>query len=243
MNGTIFMLTVKELIGQRRSLLMFLLAAVPLGLAVIFRVSDPVDQHDWTANTLMDGTVLTIVLPLSCLILGTAAIGREIEDGTVLYLLTKPLARLQIVGAKFTAAALLAIAFIVPATALAGFIAIQGVAEGGIVVGFTAAVALGILAYTALFVLISVVTSRALLASLAYVFVWEALVTRLFSATSYLSIRHYCLGIADFIADVSADDFQAKLGVEALVLVVAVTIGAIFFAVRRLETLEVTESE
>lgn len=243
MNATIFKLTVREFISRRQSLLLFLFAAMPVGLAVIFRISDPRDQQDWTANFLMDGTVVTIVLPLASLILSTAAIGSEIENGTVLYLLTKPISRLEIVGAKFAAAAMLLVIFIVPATATAGFIAIQGAPESGVVIGFTLAVAAGALAYVALFLLLSVVTSRALLAGLAYVIIWETLVTELFPATSYVSVRQYCLGIADTIASGKADEFQAELGAEALVLAAAVTVGALLLATRRLETLEISESE
>ena len=47
--------------------------------------------------------------------------------------------------------------------------------------------------------MLSVVTSRALIAGLIYVFIWEGLVNGLFAGTRLLSVRHYTLGVADSI--------------------------------------------
>ncbi len=100
------------------------------------------------------------------------------------------------------------------------------------------------LAYTAVFVLLSVATSRALLVGLGYVFIWEGLVTELFSGTRYLSVRQYCLGIADLITSVRERDFEANLGgVEGLVLAAAVTAVALALAVRRLQSFELASTD
>jgi ABC-2 type transport system permease protein len=89
-----------------------------------------------------------------------------------------------------------------------------------------------------------VATSRALLIGLAYVFVWEGLLTNLFTGTAYLSVREYCRAIADAITTVDPDIFESQIGIGyALPLLIAVTVGALYFAVRRLEALELSESE
>jgi len=238
MNATVFKLTLRQFAGQRRSLLLFGLALVPVALAVLFRLGEHADQHEETAHFLAD-VVITAILPLACLILGTSALGSEIEDGTAVYVLAKPVPRRDIIAAKFAASALIAAAFLVPATAVSGLIGLQGVSEEGIATGFTIAVLVGVFAYTAVFMLLSVATSRALLIGLAYVFIWEGLITELFSGTRYLSIRQYCLGIADLISTVSERDFEANLGgVEGLVLAGVVVATALVFAVRRLEAFE-----
>jgi ABC-2 type transport system permease protein len=244
MNVTVFTLTLRQFAGRRRSLLLLLLALVPVAVAIIYRLGEHVDQHDWTANVLLNGIVMTSVLPLACLILGTSALGSEIEDGTTVYILAKPVPRYEIVAAKFAASALVAAAFVLPATIISGLIALQGVPKDGIVTGFAIATLVGVFAYTAVFVLLSVATSRALLFGLAYVFIWEGLVTELFSGTRYLSIRQYCLGIADLISKVSEDDFQANLGgVEGLMLATIVAAAALVLAVRRLEAFELTDTD
>ena len=244
MNATVFTLTLRQFAGRRRSLLMFGLALVPVAVAIIYRLGEHLEQHDLTANVLLNGIVVTTILPLVCLILGTSALGSEIEDGTAVYILAKPVPRREIIAAKFASSALVAAAFVVLATAISGLIALLGVPNEGIVAGFAVATLFGVFAYTAIFMLLSVATSRALLFGLAYVFIWEGLVTELFSGTRYLSIRQYCLGIADLIAGVSKQDFEANLGgPEALILATVATAIALVLAVRRLEAFELTDTD
>ncbi|HEY5639808.1 MAG TPA: ABC transporter permease, partial [Dehalococcoidia bacterium] len=195
MNAAVFTLTLRQFAGQRRSLLMFGLALVPVALAIIYRLGEHADQHHETANFLAD-VVVTAILPLACLILGTSALGSEIDDGTAVYILAKPVPRREIIVAKFAAVVLISAAFVVPATGVSGLIGLQGVSGEGIVAGFVVATLVGVFAYTAVFILLSIATSRALLVGLAYVFIWEGLMTELFSGARYLSIRQYCLGIA-----------------------------------------------
>lgn len=243
MNATVFTLTLRQFAGQRRSLLMFGLALIPVALAIIFRLGEHLDQQGETANFLAD-VVVTAILPLACLILGTSALGSEIEDGTAVYILAKPVPRRDIIAAKFAASVLIAAAFVVPATVASGLIGLQGVSNEGIVTGFAIATLVGVFAYTAVFILLSVATSRALLFGLAYVFIWEGLITELFSGTRYLSIRQYTLGIADFFATVSKQDFEATVGgPEAFVLAVFAAAAALVLAVRRLEAFELTDTD
>jgi ABC-2 type transport system permease protein len=244
MNLTVFTLTLKQFAGRRRSLLMFGLALIPVLVALVYRLGEHLEQHHWTANILLDGIVVTSILPLACLIFGTSALGSEIEDGTAVYILAKPVRRREIIGAKFAAATLVEAVFVLPATVVSGLIALQGVSEEGIVMGFAIATLFGVFAYTAVFVLLSVATSRALLIGLGYVFIWEGLVTELFTGSRYLSIRQYCLGIADLISTVSEGDFEANLGgPEGLILVAVAAAVALLLAVRRLEAFEFTDTD
>lgn len=244
MNATVFFLTLRQFLGQRRSLLLVLLAIVPIALAAIYRLGDALDRYEWTAEVLLDGNIIATVLPLACLILGTAALGSEIEDGTAVYLLAKPIPRLDIVIAKFAATALVIATFIVPATAISSVIALEGVPMENVPAGFAIATALAVLAYSALFIFLSVATSRSLIFGLAYVFIWEGLVTELFTGTRWISIRHYTLGVADLLTTIDPDFFDAELtGIPALSLITIVTITALWLATRRLERLELTETD
>ena len=76
----------------------------------------------------------------------------------------------------------------------AGAIALYDQPKGDILLGFGVGIVLGGLVYSALFVLLSIVTSRALIAGLIYVFIWEGLVNGFFAGTRLLSVRHYTLG-------------------------------------------------
>ena len=244
MNPTVFSLTIQQFFGRRRSLAMFGLATVPILVALVFQLGDHLDQHDWTANVLFRDVVITTVLPLICLILGSSAFGSEVEDGTAVYILAKPIPRSEIIIAKFAASVLVGATILVPATALSGLIALQGTSEEGLVIGFVLATLVGVAAYSGIFILLSVISSRALLFGLGYVFIWEGIATSLFTGTRFLSVRHYCLGIADLISSVDKQDFEAKLGgAEAIVLAGIVIAAAILIAIRRLQAFELSEPD
>lgn len=245
MNGTVFRLTLRQLAGSRRTWLLGLLASlIPIGLAAIYRAGEGDDPLDWTANVLLDNLMLTVVAPLVCLLLGTSALGSEIEDGTAVYLLSKPVPRRAIILSKAMAAFVVSAAFLLPATAIAPLLSLEGTQGDGIVAGFFAAAVLGIVAYTVLFVLLSIITSRALFIGLAYVFIWEGAVGDLFTGTRYFSIHQYCLGIADALSDVDTDIFNAALtGIESIVLILLAITGATFLATRALGSFELRETD
>jgi len=90
---------------------------------------------------------------------------------------------------------------------------------------------------------LSVVTSRALIAGLVYVFIWEGLINGLFAGTRLLSVRYYTLGVADIFVDLPRSVFDAKLGpVAAVGLMIAVCGVSVWYAIRRLQRFEIGET-
>ena len=241
MNYAVFKLTMQELTGRRHLALVGLLALLPTFVAIAYRLGNQrTDPPQWTADVLLDGVVVTILLPLVALIFGTSAMGSEIEDGTVIHLLSKPVPRREIIQAKLASACLLTALVVLPSAALSGTIAIWGSPEQGIVTGFVMASLIGALAYTSIFVMLSVLTNRALFAGLGYVFLWEGLVTQLFSGSRYFSVRQCCLGVADLIASAGEKTFSAQVGgVESLIILAITVFGSVVLAVRLLESFDV----
>ena len=244
MIGIIFGLTLRQMLGRGRTILIGLLALLPVLVALVYRLgSQDTEQQEWAATVLFDGFVVTTFLPLTALVFGTAVLGAEIEDGTAVYLLSKPVARSRIIVAKLLAAWALTTATVLSSGLAAGAIALYDKPEAGILLGFGVGIALGGLVYSALFVMLSVVTSRALIAGLVYVFIWEGLVNGLFAGTRLLSVRHYTLGVADSFVDLSASSFDAALD-PATALVLMLAFGAVtsWYAVRRLRRFEIGET-
>jgi ABC-2 type transport system permease protein len=242
--GIIFRLTLGQMLGRGRTILIGLLALLPVLIALVYRLgSQDTEPQEWAANVLLDGLVVSTFLPLAALVYGTAVLGAEIEDGTAVYLLSKPIARSRIIVAKLLAAWTLTTATVLASALVAGAIALAGEPGAGILLGFGVGIVLGGLVYSALFVLLSVVTSRALIAGLIYVFIWEGLVNGLFAGTRLLSVRHYTLGVADFFVDLPAHDFDAPLDpATALVLMLVFGTAATWYAVRRLRGFEIGET-
>src|SRR5215213_979045 len=98
--------TLRGLLGRRRILLLLLLAALPVLVALVIRLGG--GRAD--AAGILDSLGIRTVLPLVALVIGTAVIGSEVEDGTLVYLLVKPIARWRTALAKVLVAAGLTIA-------------------------------------------------------------------------------------------------------------------------------------
>jgi ABC-2 type transport system permease protein len=244
MNFPIARLTARMLLGQRRTVIVLLLALLPVGIALLFRFSAPdtTDPERFTSRGLLGGIVTTTILPLISLIFATGAFGQDIEDGTAVYLLATPIPRRDIVVTRIVVAWLAAAALLVPSTAVAGAIAIQS-GDPGIVLGFTVAMAAGTLIYAITFTWLSIATSRALVAGLLYVFLWEGALSGLFGGIRFLSIRQYTAGIAGAFFDLPATVYQPRLD-PAPAIILGAVVGVLFLvlAVRRLQRWEVGEA-
>jgi ABC-2 type transport system permease protein len=184
--------TLRGLLGRRRTILLVLLAGLPVLIALLIKISG--GRPD--ADRILDTLVIRTVMPLVALIVGTAAIGSEIEDGTAVYLIIKPIQRWRIALAKMLVAAGLTAALVVPAVLLSTLILGSRSDTTTTLVGFGVACLVGGSAYAAAFVTLSLFTSRALLLGLAYVLIWEGVLSGILEGTKFLSIRQATLGVA-----------------------------------------------
>ncbi|MGQ5261718.1 ABC transporter permease subunit [Micromonospora sp. ZYX-F-536] len=230
--STVTWITARGLFGRRRFLLLLPLPLVLLGLAVLCR-SLGVDPGEWGPPVLV-GLGLAVVLPVVALIIGTGVLGAEIDDGTVVHILTKPLPRWQIVLPK------LAVAAGVTAVTVAVPLYVAGVLADSVRLGLAlaAAAALGALAYSALFLALSLVTRRPVLLGLVYVLIWEGLLGNFVSGTKVLSIQQYVIALADRIAPTGLLETTVSVPV-ASVMTALVSIGFTVLAVDRLRSFSV----
>lgn len=246
MIGEVARVTARQLLGRRRMIVLVLLAAVPIALAGLLRVVGPTGSQrpDELIEGVFVGLIVTVLLPLVAVVLGTTAFGAEIEDGTVVYLLTKPVRRGAVVLAKWTVAASIAVALVTGATVISGFVGLAGTrAWPGTVAGYGIAVAAGSVVYVSVFVALSLVTSRALIVGLVYVIAWEGALADWFPGVRFLSIRQYTLAIADAAG---ADGRAAGDTLDPLVAVLlacVVVVVALAVAVRRLQDFEIPEAD
>lgn len=191
--NAIVTVTLRGLLGRRRTVLMLLLVALPILVGVVIRLGG--GRAD--AAEILDTLVIRTVLPLVALIIGTAAIGSEIEDGTAVYLLVKPVPRWRIAVTKLVVASGLTATLVVAPTIVTGLL-VGGTGETALAttMGFTVAVLLGGVAYACAFTTLGAWTTRALVIGLAYTLIWEGVLAGLLEGTRFLSIRQATLGIA-----------------------------------------------
>jgi ABC-2 type transport system permease protein len=102
-------------------------------------------------------------------------------------------------------------------------------------IGLGLGAALGAAVYTAVFLLISTITRHPVAFALAYVAVWEGLVTNLVSGAKYLSAEQYSLGVANAIAKNGSLDSHLT-ATTALILAAVASVAALALAANRLRS-------
>ncbi|HYI66913.1 MAG TPA: ABC transporter permease [Candidatus Limnocylindrales bacterium] len=236
MIATLAFLTLRALLNRRRTLLLGLLGALIVVVAAIYRLGGPAagESADFTGRLLANFGI-AVLLPLVTVIVGTAALGSELDDGTIVYLLAKPVPRPLIVVVKLVVAWAVSSLLVALPILVAGIVGTGG--DPGLGIGYGLAAVLGALEYTAVFLALSLVTSRALVIGLAYVVVWEGVVAGLFAGTRIVSIRQHALAVADALGGDGAVPAELAVG-TAIVVGGIVTVAVIALAVRRLALVE-----
>ncbi|GAA0795951.1 ABC transporter permease [Spirilliplanes yamanashiensis] len=231
-NPTIASITARGLFGRRRVLVLLPLPLLLVGLALLMRAND-VPARDW-GQPLLVGLGLAVLLPITALIVGTGVLGSEIDDGTVVHILTKPLSRAEILLSKYVVAVGVTVVTAAVPLFVAGYLA-SGVRLG---LGLVAGAALGALAYSALFLLLSLLTSRPVLLGLVYVLVWEGLLGTWVSGTRVFSVEQYVITVTDRLAPTDLLTPNVSL-TSSLIMAAIITAGAGVLAVNRLRSLSV----
>jgi len=217
--GPLVRVTVQSLLGRRRILLMLLLVALPVLVGLAIRLGG--GRAD--AAVILDTLVIRTVLPLVALVIGSAALGSEIEDGTVVYLLVKPVPRWVVALAKIVVAVGLTLVLTVPPMLVTAVLI--GTATGGSLgpsLAFVLAAIAGGAAYASVFTTLGALTTRALVVGLAYTLLWEGVLAGLLEGTRFLSIRQATLGIAAALGGRDPDVASLEPTVSLVVLVLAI---------------------
>ncbi|MFI0484080.1 ABC transporter permease [Actinomadura sp. 9N215] len=238
MNSTIAMITFRSMLGRKRALLLLGLPLILLVLAVILRATGNNDL-DVSSDVLQQFGLATL-LPLLALIAGTGVIGPEIDDGQIMYVLTKPIPREVIVLTKLVVAIILVTVFAVVPTLLAGLVLIGTTA--GVTPAFTVGVLVGGVTYSAVFVALGVASRNAATIGLLYALVWESLLGSFAPGAKSASIQQWSLSVTDALTTASPVESSVNVTL-AIVLLAVVTLLATFLATFRLRSLPVASAD
>jgi ABC-2 type transport system permease protein len=246
-DATVARLTSTSVLGRRRALVLLLLPVALLGLCVLARVLAALDgdvEQDLAGALsvdLLSGFGLGVLLPLLGLIAGTGVIGPEIDEGSIVYLLAKPIDRFTIVLTKLAVAVSVVLLLGVLPIAIAGVV-LTG--ELGLVTwAFTVGALTGGLAYCTLFLLLAVVTRHAVVVGLIYALVWESVVGQFVPGVQNLSAQQWSLAtVVGVLGDDAARlELTAAVGpTTGAVLLALVAIGSTVYAGVRLKRLRLS---
>jgi ABC-type transport system involved in multi-copper enzyme maturation permease subunit len=103
----LFRSALRDLTRPKRIIVALVLIALPTLLAMLFRFGMSAEEYSGEAvyNTLESGVVFGFLLVILSVVFGTGVLAQEIEQKTIVYLLTRPVPRWRIMLMKFLGAA------------------------------------------------------------------------------------------------------------------------------------------
>jgi ABC-2 type transport system permease protein len=207
------------------------LGVVGVAIALVARADDRVDAGARFVNAYG----LVVVVPIVCLVFASAVLGDLQEDGTLVYLWLKPVERWRIV----LAAAMAVATVVFPLVGVPMLVAAAVTGDGAdLLVGTAAAVGVGLVAYSGLFLWLGLRVRRSLAVGLAYIMIWEGFVARAGDSASRLAIRSYTRSV---LSHATGAEFELGDVTQpwAVVVPLAVGIAALALATRRLRRQDV----
>ena len=178
-------------------LIVFALLPALLGMLILSAKDIPIGRGEELYNGLTDQMVFGFVLVMIAAVSGTGALAQEIERKTIVYLLTRPVARWRIALWRFVTALLLtAIVAAVSLWLCAGLCFGSSMWHSDIVRRDTGVVLLGALSYTSLFFLLGVAVNRPLIVAVFFAFGWESWVPNMPGSFARISLMSYLRALA-----------------------------------------------
>ena len=226
-------LTGRQLFAKQRLVVAIGLMLMPALIAIIFRLTadDPSDSVGFISTVYRD-IVIGVLVPIAALVFGTTAFGGEVEDGTLIYLMVKPVPRWQLALSKYVVALLSTVVIVTPAILLA-WVLTPGPIPFMLPAGYIVGACVGAALYCAIFVTLGITSRRALALGLLYIVAFENVLSRNVVGAKSLSVREFSLAVCKKVIGTAAafTDFTVSMGtvwtMGTIFLVVALAMGVV----------------
>jgi ABC-2 type transport system permease protein len=234
---TVYLLTLRQLSGRWRLLIMTVLAAMPVTIAVLtLRTAHAPSVGEFEALVL--GAMLVgSIAPMIVLAIAAPAFANEIEDKTLANLVLSPIARSHIAMPKLLATITIAAPFMAASAFATSYVAFLG--DTTATVAVTVAAVVGVAMYASAFVWLGLLTTQAIGVGLLYIVLWEGLFSGYVSGVRLLSIRHFSIALMHGLDD---RRFAASSHLNlAVVVIISVLVfaGFLLLSIRRLRRMDV----
>lgn len=235
MNATIARLSWRSVVGQRRGILLAVLPALLVLLSILTVVFTD-GSLGIEPVTMVFG--FSLVLPLVALLVTNGVLGPEIEDGSILYLLSKPISRYTVVTSKVGVA--LALTVVLGAGSVLVSALVLEVDDPGQAFAIGLGAVAASFAYCGLFIALAALTRHGTIAGLIYVIILEGALASWLDGLRYISMGFFGRRIVGAVDDgltlVSRDMNLAY----AVCAVVVVAVGGVWLAGWRLRSFELS---
>jgi len=211
--------SVREMARRRRLISLGLINLLPVLVVGAIRIWFP--GQGITAQMQLAGlshdTFIPFLIPIAAMAVGIPAIGEQIEDGTIVFMWTRPIKRRAIYLGRLLAAQIVSTVLMSGSLALCFLIMVS---EGTSVITFDflklyvttfMIIGLGAFTYSALFAAMGTFFKKPVLPAILLAFGWENLVTNIPARVQELSLRFHLQNLIDR-PPAAPDDLPGILG-------------------------------
>lgn len=241
---TITALTIRQFLNSRSLVVITLICLIPLAIAIIPHLVNDITTirslRSNMANVIFLNMYATLLMPISVLVLASAAFGDEIDDKTLYILALKPMSRFRIVFEKFLAVMVVAVPVVWGSILLVWAVHSWGNFDAmrDMVWPMLAGSLVGIVGFGSIFLTVSLYVRRTLLLGMFYVTIWEGALAGFLPGIRSFSISHYGRSMFSTLLadDRIAIDNAAETGrvVITILAIVAVSLGIGTWRLRRM---------
>jgi len=257
----IFDLSLGQMLWSRRSVFLGLVLGGPVLLAAAVRIIVELYARGFRINgaTATGSTVfglmmwllyIRFIVPILGVFFGTSLIADEVEDKTITYLFTRPIPRSAVLLGKYLAYVACTVLLVLPSVILVFFLIVPMggssiASEFPALLTDLAMLALGLIAYGAVFALVGTRLKRPLIIGLVFAFGWEPAVLLFPGYLRRLTVAYYLQALvkhempSDSATSVLLQLFHEVPSVTASLFGLAVIVGlALWGAARAVENRE-----
>jgi ABC-2 type transport system permease protein len=235
--GSVYRLTLRQLSGRWRLVIMTVLASLPVIIAVLMLRSDDAPSVVEFETAILSAMLAGSIAPLVVLAIAAAAFSNEVDDRTLANLTLAPIPRWKIAVPKLLGVITIAAPFTAVSAFLTSWVAYLGDVQASVAVTVSAVVGVGL--YASMFVWLGLVSTQAIGLGLLYIVLWEGFFSGFVSGVRLLSIRHYAIGVMHGL-DPRRFAVGAQLSLTmAVIMSVLVFGGFLMLSIRRLRRMDV----
>jgi ABC-type transport system involved in multi-copper enzyme maturation permease subunit len=206
----VFDLSLGDMLWSRRTIFMLLVVGLPVLMAIVVRMIETLGGQAFTVErTHVSGPAIfgfmiwmffvRFSVPVLGVFYGTSLIADEVEDKTITYLFTRPIARGAVLAGKYLAYLACTLCVVLPSIVLVWLLVVP--LGGNLGANFPdlitdlGLVGLGLAVYGAVFALIGATLKRPLLFGLVFVFGWETVALGIPGYLKRWTVAYYVQGL------------------------------------------------
>jgi ABC-type transport system involved in multi-copper enzyme maturation permease subunit len=233
----VYALTLRQLSGKWRIVIMTILAIMPLILTLnLLGDNDAISVLEYE-NLMISSMLAGAFGPLIMLATAAAAFGNEVDDRTLANLTISPVPRWKIALPKLLGTITVSGPFIVLSALVTSHLAFGGDVRATIAVG-AGALALVVM-YASMFTWLGLVSTQAIGLGLLYIVLWEGFFSGFIAGVRLLSIRFYAIAVMRVIDPRRFAEGEVVSTTVGLVMTAVVIAGFLGLTIRKLRTMDV----